>query len=307
MGLLDAAFKLLLRVRPTDLLGLVPGVTPGRPLRLLDKEFAPAPALPRALDGCVELADEAAGTVFHVEFEAEPRSDTGLRVFQHCALAHLGLAGRPVRPVVFYLTPGTEGRRPQDRYSWEADGRVVLELRFEAVRMWDLGPAELLARPCPALWAAVALCAGVTLADVGRARTQIEAAVTEAELRRELTAVTYTLARRRFAGEDLLRWFSRELLMDADIYKIMGDLWPERIEKGRQEGREEGRKEGREEGLRAACRSLLEAKAELHSATDLARLDAMTAEQLERLVVELGTAQDAEAARAALARASGRP
>ncbi|HEY3358072.1 MAG TPA: hypothetical protein VGQ83_32785 [Polyangia bacterium] len=306
MGLFDATLKLLLRARAHDLLGLLPGVNPTRPLRLLDKEFAPPPPLPRALDGCLELADdEEDGTVFHVEFEAEPRSDTGLRMFRHCALAHLGLNGRPIRPVVFYLTPGTEARPPQETYGWQAHGRPVLEFRFETVCWWRLVAGEVLARPAPALWATVALCGGATLGDVGRAWAQIEQQVPELELRRDLAAVMCVLAEKRFDVHDLLRLVPREMLMESTLYQ---ELFPEAFEKARREGQLEGRLEGEQkgrlEGLRVACLALVRAKAGSAAAREATSQLAVTedAARLEALLIELGAAQDAEAVRAAVAR-----
>lgn len=137
MGLWDLSFKVLSRARPHDLLGLVPGIDPSRSLRLIDKEFEPRLPLPRALDACLEYEDERGeGMVFQLEFESEPTSDSGRRVFEHAALAHLTLK-RVVRPVVLYLTPGKEGRRPHDSYQWSANGRAVLRFRFEKVCLWE--------------------------------------------------------------------------------------------------------------------------------------------------------------------------
>ncbi|MFH0902945.1 MAG: hypothetical protein V2A73_20140, partial [Pseudomonadota bacterium] len=172
MGLWDLAFKALLRLRPHDLLDLVPGVDPEEPLRLLDKEIAPPPPLPRALDGCAELSvegSENSGPLYHVEFESQPSSDSGEGTFLHYALAMLAYPKREVRPVVYYLMPGKDGRRPKSRYRRWSRGKLVLDFRFEAVCLWKLTAEEILARPAPGLWAAVALTDGATLAHVGRA------------------------------------------------------------------------------------------------------------------------------------------
>jgi len=273
MGLLDAALKLLVRAGPAELLGLVPGVPADRAWRLLDKEFTPPPPLPRALDGCLEVTGEEGGTVYHLEFEAEPRSDTGLRVFRHCALAHLGLEGRPIRPIVYYLTPGREGRAPQDRYAWTADGKTVLELRFEITCLWERQPADLLARRAPALWALVPLCAGATLADVAQAWRQTATEVVDRARRADIAAVTYALAGRRFKVHDLLQVLPREVLMESREY--YQDLFPEAFQQGLSEGENRGEARGRAEGeTRGRAAGLALALLSVLSARDLAVSDA---------------------------------
>jgi hypothetical protein len=66
---------------------------------------------------------------------------------------------------------------------------------------------------------------------------------------------------------------------------------------------EQGREEGRVAGLRAACQVLLESKLGALSAADTARLEALEdAGSLETLLLELASAADQAAARAALDR-----
>jgi hypothetical protein len=280
MGLWDLTLKRLLRACPDDLLSLLPGVRHGRPLRLLDKEFPPPVALPRALDGCVEVAEPGEdGTVLHVEFEAEPRSDTGRRVFEHCVLAHLGL-GRPIRPVVFYLSPAPDGRRPLAGYGWAADDRDVLLLRFETVCLWELSAADLLARAVPALWTLTGLCGGALPADVGRALRQIAAAVPDARTRRELEAVTLILARRRFAAQDLSELVPSEVLMESES-AMLQDLFPELFDRVRRDGQAEGKAEGKAEG-RAEGKA--EGRAEALLAVFAARGLAATDEERARVL-----------------------
>ncbi|HCF61450.1 MAG TPA: hypothetical protein DFS52_26070 [Myxococcales bacterium] len=136
MGRWDRDFKVVGRLRPLDLLGLVPGVvTRGARFRSLEKELASAAPMPRAFDLFVELADAQGGRqTFQIEAEARPRSNTGKRIFNRWSYAHLVL-GRPVECVVFYLMPAREGRRPQTRYSVKR-GSTSVDFLFQAVCLW---------------------------------------------------------------------------------------------------------------------------------------------------------------------------
>ncbi|MGI5864946.1 MAG: hypothetical protein ACOX6T_23245 [Myxococcales bacterium] len=310
MGLWDLSFKVLSRARPQDLLGLVAGIDPSRSLRLIDKEFEPRLPLPRALDACLEYEDERGeGVVFQLEFESEPRSDTGRRVFEHAALAHLTLK-RIVRPVVLYLTPGKEGRRPHDSYHWSANGRAVLRFRFEKVCLWELPAEAILRRPAPALWAVVALCCGARLEHVERAFRQIEQTVEDPDVRRDLQGALYWIAGTRFERTHLMAIVPKEVLMKSSTYEATLE---EGREEGRKEGIEEGKKEGKEEGkeegekkvLRRLCNVLLKLKLD-ELPPEAERISSIEeVERLERLADALEQAADPAAVRAALRREVG--
>jgi hypothetical protein len=300
VGLWDVTLKVVMRYRPQDLLALVPGVERPRKVRVLDKEIA-GPLAPRALDACVQIASEDEdGTVFHVEFESAPRSDAGRRVLVHYALTHDRLGATPLCPVVYYLTPGTEGRRPADRYQTEARGKPVCDLRFETVSLWQVRVTDVLAIAAPGLWALVGLCAGATVADVARARRQVDEQVRQKDERRELLAAMYLIAGTRLDAAALRRLFPKEVLMESSTYaEILG----EGLEKGRQEGRQQGRQEGRAEGLWQACLKLAEARLSTVSEDTRKRIEALTdVAALEALLTELVSATDADQARAALDR-----
>ncbi|HEY3356376.1 MAG TPA: hypothetical protein VGQ83_24210 [Polyangia bacterium] len=287
MGIWDITFKQLMRLRPQDLIGLLPGVPSGAKLRLADKEFPP-PAAPKLLDACIELESDGSGTLYHLEFEAEPRRDAPLRVFEHFSLAHCGLGGRPVRPVVFYLSPGARGQRGLVRPDVVADGRLVCRFDFEAVRIWELDAGMLLRRPAPALWALVGLCRGAALAHVARARAQVELEVPDEGMRRELLAVLYFMSGTRFDARQLKELFPEEVLMQSSTYD-------EILRKGEERGRADG--------LRLACRRVAAVKLGRLPAELGARLDRVAdAALLEAVLVDLSAAADAAEARAALER-----
>ncbi|HEY3356035.1 MAG TPA: hypothetical protein VGQ83_22470 [Polyangia bacterium] len=257
MGLWDVAFKHLLRLRPHDLLDLVPGIKTDAPLQLRNPELARIRP-PKSLDGCVELESEPGGTLYHVEFEATPRSDSAFRAFEHFALAHChGTTARPVRTVVFFLTPGTEGRTPPDAYAAAADGRVVCEFRFDSVRLWELDAEEVLRRRAPGLWAVVALSRGAEVVHVGRAAAQVASEVADEGMRTELLAVLYSVSGARFAAGALKGLIPREVLMRSTTYD---EILQEGEERGLAKGRQEGESAGRLEGLRFALLRIAEVK-----------------------------------------------
>ena len=292
MGFWDVTFKLLLRLRPQDLLGLVPGIREGERLRLVDKELVP-PAAPRTLDGCVELESEGGeGTLYHVEFESTPRSDTALRVFEHFAWAHCANRGREVRPIVYYLEPGKEGREPAECHEAWADGRKVLDFRFETVLLWEIEADELLRRPAPALWSVVALAKSAGLGHVEQARDRIEREVPDEKIRRELYGVLVMVSGTQFDPETVRVLVRKEMYMESATY----------LEAVR-EGEKKGIQKGHLEGLREGCQRLARAK--------LGTLDPLAEERiagvgdasvLKALLDEIGAAADAATVSAALDR-----
>jgi hypothetical protein len=212
---------------------------------------------------------------------------------------------------MFYLWPGSEGRRPQRRYTWQAAGREVLRFDFETVCLWELGASELLARPAPGQWTLTPLCANAGPAEVARAIRQIVEAGGPAHTHHDLAAAAVTLAQRRFGAHDITHWLPRGILMDLAELEEFKALFPDVVERwerqARQTGLEAGREEGREEGreiLRAVCASTVEAKLGAVAADVAKRLAALQdLALLRRLAVDLGAAQDREAVLAVLRRA----
>ncbi|MBI5481286.1 MAG: Rpn family recombination-promoting nuclease/putative transposase [Deltaproteobacteria bacterium] len=297
MGLWDVTFKRLLRLRPQDLLSLVPGAPADQPWRLCPTEFVPRPTS-RMLDGCLDLEADPGGTLYHVEFEATPRSDTGRRVFEHFALVHAAHPGRAVRPVVFYLGPGEQSRRPQDRHVVLADGEAICDFRFDAVRLWEFDADELLARPAPALWSVVTLGRGAGLPHVARA-VELLQALPDRALARELLVVLYLVAGTRFAEPAVRALLPEEVLMRSATYDAI-------VEQGRAQGWERGLAEGQVEGLRRACRRVAATKlGEIAPDLDRRLAEFTDPAALEALLVDLSGAADPPAALAVLTRALG--
>jgi predicted transposase YdaD len=119
----------------------------------------------------------------------------------------------------------------------------------------------------------VPLCAGATLADVGRAWARTSAEVGDLSQRADLTAVTYALAGRRFRAHDLLQVLPREVLMESREY--YQDLFPEAFEKGVTEGEARGRVEGEARGeTRGRAAGLALALLSVLAARDLPVTDA---------------------------------
>jgi hypothetical protein len=280
MGRWDRDFKVIGRLRPLDLLRLVPEVEiKGTRVRSLEKELASASPMPRAFDLFLALRgnrkDEQS---FQIEAEARPRSDTGKRVYSRWSYAHLVL-GRPLECVVFYLLPDKRGRRPQSRYS-VSKGATSVDFRFLAICLWETPTGRLLDEESPGPWPLAVLGKDCERRHVVRACRQIEALEDE-RLVSELLGVWFEVAGVRFEPTDLQVMVSRkEHLMESSTYKAIreegrlegkeegrleGRL--EGKEEGRLEGKEEGRQEGMQEGQRKGvrelsktCRTLVETK-----------------------------------------------
>jgi hypothetical protein len=116
----------------------------------------------------------------------------------------------------------------------------------------------------------------------------------DARTRIDVVALLALLGGRRF-GKDVVSFLTerlgmlKEILQDSPLYEL---------------ARKEGEARGEARGLAAlhkACLSLIEAKAPKLAAGAKPRLASITElAQLEKLLVELGMAQDAEAVQAAL-------
>jgi hypothetical protein len=244
MGRWDRDFKVIGRLRPLDLLGLVPGIRAGATARSLEKELASAPPLPRALDQLVEIEEPGgARTAFQLEFEAEPRSDTAERVFDHWAYAHLVL-GRVIRCVVFYMSRGSAGRRPQSRFV-AGRGRTAVRFSFETVCFWELEADAMLASEAPGLWALSSLGNGAGRRQVENACRLLEGLGDES-LGSELLGVWYEVAGLLMPSPDLLAMVRRkELLMESSTYKAI---------------LEQGIEQGGKIMLTRVCRELIESR-----------------------------------------------
>jgi hypothetical protein len=229
----DRDFKVVGRLRPLDLLGLVPGPPIRGTARSVDKEVAAAPQLPRLLDQIVEI-EELGGalTSFQLEFESEPQSDTGKRVFEHWALSQRVL-GRDLRCVVFYMAKGKGRRRPQRRYVVRC-GATALRFSFEAICLWEVDVDALLAPSVPGLWPLAPLGRGASVEHAERACRLLEG-LDDESLSSELLGVWYEVAGMKVPQADLMAMVRRkELLMESATYKAI---------------KEEGRLEGIEEGI----------------------------------------------------------
>ena len=225
--------KLVVRLRPFDLLGMVPGGawSEGARVRALDKEIE-RPPLARLLDGVLEVEEEGGGkSWFHLEYEKQPRSKSASKTFEHWTYASSRLQ-KPLRTVIFYLTPGNEGRRPKDGCRLVVGGTEV-SFRCEIVCLWQVPVEEILAGPVPGLWALAAWFKGAEREHVERACRQLEGLEDEV-LGSELLGIWFEVAGERFRDADLRAMVRRkELLMVSSTYKAI-----------REEGREEGEKKG---------------------------------------------------------------
>ncbi len=245
MGRWDRLLKLVARLRPFDLLGMVPGGSgSGRSrVRALDKELERV-RQSRLLDGLLEVEEPSGKAWFHLEYEKQPRSDSAKRSFEHWVYAEARLR-QPLRTVIFYLTPGSEGRRPQDGFRIAVGGTEVC-FRCETVCLWRVPVEKILARPAPGLWALAAWLGGAGSAHVERACRQLERLDAE-HLGSELLGVWFEVAGESIEAEDLWAMVRRkELVMESSTYRLI-----------RKVSREEGLKEGEKRGAQAMQQTLL--------------------------------------------------
>lgn len=140
MGELDHGAKLALRADPLGVIGhVLAGVTAASPW---PQETISAQ---RTVDGSYQATIDGAPAVVHVEFEAEPSSDSGARAVEHALVLYVALRRR-VRVVVFYLHPASDGRRPLDRHALPI-GEEPAAIVFRPVALWDLDPEVALDGP----------------------------------------------------------------------------------------------------------------------------------------------------------------
>jgi len=286
MGETDIAFRHLLRELPDPLLQLA---FPRRRLRFLGPLDASTDR-PRQLttDTLFRVREGREECIVHVEVERGWRKDIERRVYDYSTAAHTR-TGLPVVSVVLLLRRGGKPPASPATYRLRALGHDTHVLRYHVLPLWQLDARKMRERLPPDGWAFCVAMRGSSRAFVR-------------ELARDLAAREDLPAQRRDRGLGLLFIITAAMLGEATaegIFKMDSIMQSPGVQALIRKWEDKGREEGKIQGLRTACLTLIKAKA----GAELGRLDAAhSAETLERLLVDLVSAQDEEAVRAALAR-----
>lgn len=163
-----------------------------------------------------------------------------LRLFDYAARLRVQLR-LPVATTVLLLQPPAPRRL---RYSESVGGRIVCERRFDALRLWELDPEQLLAMGAgPATLVGRARAAG---ARHVRAAARLIAATTSAPDRNDLLFILQALCGERYTPRELGRMIPKEAVMASVMFA-------KEFRQARAEARAEGRAEGRVEEARVTC------------------------------------------------------
>lgn len=213
MAELDHGAKLALHIDPQGVISLgLPGAIVDGPLP------AEAISAQRTVDAAFEatFADGTHG-ILHVEFEAQPSSDSGTRAARAACALHIATERR-VRVVVFYLHPAADGRRPPDRCVLPI-GEEPVPITFQARPLWEVDPEVVLGASITGLLPFVPLMRDATLEHVRRTARQILALELPEAARADLAAACLFLARLHFPREQLAGIIPREVLMKSPAYQ----------------------------------------------------------------------------------------
>jgi len=244
--------------------------------------------------------------VLHTEFQSliEPERMPS-RIFHYAARIHQRTE-LPVRSAVIYLLEPSATTAIPTQFEMRIGGRTRMLLAYDVVKLWDIEPERERLQAHPVLLALTPLMKGVTATDVERlARIAIDAHWEPRE-KTDALGLLALLGGRRFGREVLSSLTARiamlrDIIQESPLYQMARE---EGEARGEARGRVEGQARGRLEGLRSGCLALLAAKCGGELPDDAGeRIRSIgDAGVLERLLVELGSAADAEAALAAISR-----
>ena len=237
------------------------------------------------------LLVEDAGERFllHVEFMTRVASNMGERIFGYVPRVFQRY-GKPVRSVVLYLMEPSPTTKIETEFKMIVQRREVAVIRYDVVCLWEVEPDRAHLAEHPALLALAPLMKGVAateLEDLAQLATQ---APWDERTRIDVVALLTLFGGRRF-GQDVVSSMVRRLGMLKDIIQE-SPLYELAREYGETRGRE---------GLRNACLALTKAKApRLVSVLEGHLGDITDIAQLEKLLVDLGLAQNEEAVQSAM-------
>lgn len=217
------------------------------------------------------------------ELQLYYENDMPERVHVYAALARQKFE-LDIVPIIVYMIPPGEGQEIVTAYHREYRG-LVSHQDFHVIKLWELAAQEVLTGPLPAsILPYVPLMAGANEETLRECVRRIREEPDREQLETILALFAMITMDERTV-ERVVRW-SMTILEKSPIYR---EIW--------QKGHTEGIEEGVEKGLQEARRGVLHAvKRLLHRRLGTApvdlpeRLDRLSLEQLELLMVDAGTA-----------------
>ena len=277
--------------------GIVTSLLAPAKVQILGIEPSELQVVERITDKVIRATIDGVETIINVEFQASHEEAFPTRLLAYHALLRQTHAPTPVRSVVVYLMheppPGgvPRGITP-------SPGDPQLTFSYDVFCAWERPISLDQVRDNPHLGPLAALTPGVGAKDLTELQHIIECAPQPSVVRGELLALTYILASRRFDEallESLLR--SNIMLEDSPGYQRI-------IAKGEAQGREIGKEIGKEIGEETALRRkivmLVRHRLDDVPAALSEQLEALDAQQLDRLFDRVLEAPDAAAVDAVL-------
>jgi len=273
----DLPLKRLFKLRPQDLLRL----TGDEGASVCSVEAVELPEIRRSVDCVLELERAGEHYLRHVEFQGREDPDLPRRCFEYNTRLHLQ-SGLPVLTTVLLVNP--PGPKSEPAYQIQLGDQILMDYRFERVKLWELDAAEAVAVGDPGLLALVPLMGHADLGLLERACRGIERSA-PAPQHPDLLAVLHVFAKQRYTRQNLSQLIRREQIMQSII-------WQEAEAKGRAEGQLETERDLCREMVQSYHPTLLEtATPVIEACIDLALLKSwilqaprLTSEEFRRLL-----------------------
>jgi predicted transposase YdaD len=273
--------------------GIVTSLLAPAKVQILGIEPSELQVVERITDKVIHAKIDGVETIINVEFQASHDEAFPTRLLAYHALLRQSHAPTPVRSVVVYLMheppPGgvPRGIAP-------SPGDPQLAFSYDVFCAWERPISLDQVRDNPHLGPLAALTPGVAAGDLTELQRIIERAPQPRVVRGELLVLTYILARRRF-DKPLLQSLLRSNLMLED-----SPGYQELMAQGEARGRKAGEKVGEMTTLRRKIVVLVRLRLNDVPEELSERLEALDANQLDRLFDRLLEAMDAAAVKAAL-------
>ncbi|HEX2691654.1 MAG TPA: hypothetical protein VHN14_33820 [Kofleriaceae bacterium] len=296
--LIDPVLKFLFDQDRDEILRLMLG-TPVRVVQVLDSAL---PSGEQRSDGVLLVEDAGEQFLLHIEFMTRVASNMGERIFGYVPRVYQRY-GAPVRSVVLYLMQPGPRTEISTEFRMIVQRREVAVIRYDVVCLWEIEPDRAHLVEHPALLALAPLMKGIEATDLEDLAELANRAPWDERMRIDVVALLTLFGGQRF-GQDVVFSMTRRLGMLKDIIQEsplyeLARAYGEARGEARGEVRGEARGEAR--GLRNACLTLTKTKAPRLAAALEARLSSSTdIAQLEKLLVDLGLAQNEEAVQSAI-------
>ncbi|GAB4457449.1 MAG: Rpn family recombination-promoting nuclease/putative transposase [Armatimonadaceae bacterium] len=219
----------------------------------------------------------------HIEVQSERRRDIPFRIFEYFSLLRLRHR-RKVFPVVLYLVPGADSGLTVERYNEGVLGRVFLRFEYAVVSLPDLTADSYIEGNGPL---AVALSALMRSEQIGRVERKYRALLRLAtstldDARKVLlaTVVERYIALTPQEQQELAKRAAQEGEQTVETLENFVSFYEER---GIEKGVEQGIAEGLLQGERRTFLRLMERKFGALPESTVAKVEAMKADELEKL------------------------